>query len=261
MKAIRKFLAAAALAAAATQAHAGPYSDLWWNPQESGWGVNVVQQLETAFVTLFVYGPDGKPTWYVAPAAEVSAYGSGGPHFSGALYRTEGPWHGGPFDPAKVKPAAVGAITLEVLARDRMRVHYSVAGVSVVKEVTRQTWQHPMTAGSYVAQFVLRQAPPTGAPYGTRLYQADVMLHLLDGGEAFLRVDDQLGRRCEFRGPYQQAGKFTRVSGSYACDAGEPRAGTFELSDLEVTDHGVTGYLRTWSPTHREYGHFAAARY
>jgi hypothetical protein len=84
---------AALVAAASLHAAAGEYTDLWWNPQESGWGANIVQQGETAFVTLFVYGPDGEPTWYVAPAARTFAFdASGRPALRGTLYRTKGPW-------------------------------------------------------------------------------------------------------------------------------------------------------------------------
>lgn len=108
MKAIG-MVAAALFGGVVGTARAGQYSDLWWNPQESGWGVNVVQQLETAFVTLFVYAPDGSPTWYVAPAARITHHGTGGPLFTGTLYRTRGPWHGGPFDPAQVQATAARA--------------------------------------------------------------------------------------------------------------------------------------------------------
>lgn len=253
--------AVAAFVLLALPARAGQFTDLWYNPQQSGWGMNVVQQLETAFVTLFVYGPDGKPTWYVAPDAHVIAYTSGGlPLFSGPLYKTEGPWHGGPFDPTKVKVTPVGSISLEALAADRMRVHYSAEGAAnIVREVVRQTWQVPMVAANYAAQFILRQANPGQAPYGTHVYQADVLVHF--DAEAFIRVDDPLGVRCEFRGPYTQTGKLAQVSGSFNCNAGDSTEGSFEITDFEVTDHGVTGYLRTWSTTTWAWGRFAAARY
>jgi hypothetical protein len=258
MKIIRSFIAALA-AAASLGAGAGQYSDLWWNPQESGWGVNVVQQLETAFVTLFVYGPDGSPTWYVAPEAHVIAYGSGGlPLFEGALYSTRGPWHGGPFDPASVQAYPVGRVSLEVLAKDRMRVHYTTGSVAQVKEVVRQTWQPSLLAANYTGQFVLRQAPLSGPPYGSLEYQADVLAHFAE--EGFMRVDDALGRRCEYRGPWAQRGKLLSFSGSYTCTSGDSPAGTFEMADVEVSDHGVTGYLRTSSATLKEFGRFAAVR-
>src|SRR6476619_4203554 len=42
------------------------FSDQWWNPSESGWGASVLQQYDTLFIDLFVYGPDGLPRWYTA---------------------------------------------------------------------------------------------------------------------------------------------------------------------------------------------------
>ena len=257
----RKWVAALA-AAAMPAAHAGQYSDLWWNPQESGWGVNVVQQLETAFVTLFVYGPDGKPMWYVAPDARVTHYGTPGPIFNGTLYRTEGPFHAGPFDPAKVKAIVAGQLTLEVLARDRMRVYYTAEGSpQVVKEVVRQTWDQPYVAATFLGQFVLRQsATPHSVPYGSRVYNGEVTFYAVDPEAAFMRVDDHLGRRCEYRGTYRQAGKLGSFAGTFSCSSGEAGPGTFEFTDLEVSAHGIMGYLRTYSGVH-EFGRFAGARY
>src|ERR1700704_1673096 len=119
-----KQLFAALAAAAALQAHADTYTDLWWNPQESGWGVNVVQQGEALFVTMFVYGADGKPTWYSSSNAHLVAIAPGNlPIFGGELYKTMGPFHGGPFDPNGVTRTFVGMISLEALSTERLRVH------------------------------------------------------------------------------------------------------------------------------------------
>ena len=250
--------AAASLAvSAALPASAGQYSDLWWNPQESGWGVNVVQQLETAFVTLFVYDTDGRPTWYVAPAARITHYGSAGPLFNGTLYRTRGPWHGGAFDPAKVQATAVGEVDLEVLAKDRMRVYYRAEGSAVVKEVVRQTWEQPIIGAFYAGQFALRQVRAAGGPpVGTRDYPGDVLVYF-EGDVGLMRVDDPL-RRCEYRGPYATTGKYIKFSGSYTCSSGDAATGTFEVNDLEISANGLTGYLRTWSGEVNQFGRFAA---
>lgn len=259
MSRFTRFLAFAA-ACLGLDARAGLYTDLWWNPRESGWGVNVVQQLETAFVTLFVYDPQGKPTWYYASDARIVAYvASGLPIFSGTLYRAEGPWHGGAFDPARVRPTAVGQVSLEVLAKDRMRVTYTAENVSVAREVVRQTWQEEILAAHYVGQFNLRQARPGQTPHGTRDYPGDVLLHL-DQGQGYLRVDDNLQRRCEYRGAYTQSGKLLKLAGTFTCSFGDALEGTFELTDLESTQHGMSGYLRTSSAALNEYGPFAAVR-
>ena len=67
---MKKFLAALVLALALPVHAANPFgtdfSDLWFNPAESGWGVNLNHQMDVIFATLFVYGPDGKAKWYVA---------------------------------------------------------------------------------------------------------------------------------------------------------------------------------------------------
>jgi hypothetical protein len=251
--------------AAALQANAGPFTRLWYNPQEAGWGASFVQQLETAFVTLFVYGPDGKPTWYVASDARVVAYGAGAlPIFSGTLYRTQGPWHGGPFDPGKVDATAVGTVSLEALSKDRMRIHYLAEGVDRVKELVRQTWQEPLVAANYLGTFNLRQAPGAGGPpYGTMQFHADLLFHL-DNGIALIRADDQFGRRCEYRGAHQQTGKLAKVAGDFSCTAGnggvQAGSGTYEVSDFEVTANGFSGYLRTYSPTITQFGRFGGVQ-
>ena len=82
-------------------------SDLWYNPAESGWGVNLAQQGDTAFLTLYVYGSDGKlshkpPSTRAATADE--------PHFTrcGAATRTRSVGFGGATTPASTAMGAGG---------------------------------------------------------------------------------------------------------------------------------------------------------
>ena len=57
---------AIALPASATT-YSIDYTDLWYAGQsEAGYGLNVVQQYNTIFATLYVYGPDSQPRWYFA---------------------------------------------------------------------------------------------------------------------------------------------------------------------------------------------------
>lgn len=251
---------AAALAAAGINAHANLYTDLWWNPQESGWGANIVHQGETAFVTLFVYGADGRPTWYVAPAARTFAYdASGQPVMKGVLYRTQGPWHGGPFDTSKVATQPVGEMTIEPGVGGAIRLHYQAEGLELTKDLVRQTFDQPSFGSNYHGSFNLRQVKPGSLPGGTREYHAEIQVHI-DEGQAFIRVWELLGQ-CIYRGAYAQVGKFARVSGHFVCTGGEAADGTFEITDLEITKHGLTGFLRTWTPANNQYGRFGGARF
>ena len=42
------------------------YTDNWYVPAESGWGVNFTQTDNFIFATFFIYDADKKPTWYTA---------------------------------------------------------------------------------------------------------------------------------------------------------------------------------------------------
>jgi hypothetical protein len=195
----------------------------------------------------------------VASGAHVIAYGAGAlPLFSGTLYKTEGSFHGAPYDATAARLTPVGTVQLEALAKDRLRIHYTADGVSAVKEVTRFGFAQPVDLANYVAQFNLRQARD-GAPFGTLYFQADMLVHFSqETGQGYVRVDDQLGRRCEYRGPYQLTGKLIRFAGEYACSSGDTLAGTFEMSEVEVTANGLTGFLRATSGGHTQFGRFAA---
>ena len=76
---IRKLLAAAALAAclpaAAQSVPNANYTDMWWNPNESGWGISFMQHSGSnqAYATWYTYDPrepdvatgQFKPLWIV----------------------------------------------------------------------------------------------------------------------------------------------------------------------------------------------------
>src|SRR5437870_10153466 len=72
-------------------AAAQDYTDIWYLPSESGWGVNLIQAEDVIFVTLFIYGPNNQPTWYVA-----IIYRDANGNFAGNLYSTVGPYFAGP---------------------------------------------------------------------------------------------------------------------------------------------------------------------
>lgn len=113
------------------------YTDLWWNPLESGWGIGIAQQSNVMFLAWFVYDESGRPTWLVASSCAVSAPGNG---CRGDLYRTSGATGPAPatFDFAAVNVTRVG--TIEVAFENAFNgvVSYTVDGRSGVKAITRQ---------------------------------------------------------------------------------------------------------------------------
>src|SRR5256885_16653834 len=92
---LKRFFVAVLLCVAAGRAAAVDYTDIWYIPAEAGWGVNVVQSDAFLFITFFIYGSDGKPTWFVGNVTTQDA----GRNFNGQLFSTTGtyyllPWAG-----------------------------------------------------------------------------------------------------------------------------------------------------------------------
>ncbi len=47
------------------------YQGLWWNPLESGWGINFAHQGDIIFATWFTYDAGGKPWWLIAELHKI----------------------------------------------------------------------------------------------------------------------------------------------------------------------------------------------
>ena len=120
------------------------YSGLWYNAGESGWGMNVIQQEQILFITLFIYGATSQPTWFVASSASFTTASSGDRTYTGPLYATTGtPFSSNPFNPAATTVAQVGTITFVGKADGTATVSYTANGSTVNKTVSRQTWAQP----------------------------------------------------------------------------------------------------------------------
>jgi hypothetical protein len=111
------------------------YTDLWWNPAEPGWGLNLIQHAShNIFGVWYTYGLDGKQMWYVIPGGSwISANA-----FRGDIYVTSGPPQTGPFDPNRVTRAVVGTGTLTFSDANNGTFAYSINGISGTKLITRQ---------------------------------------------------------------------------------------------------------------------------
>src|SRR5262249_19920827 len=88
-----------------TLAAAVDYTDLWYNPKESGWGMAMAQQNTNVFLAWYVYDTDGAPIWVVAPNCVLN-----GSSCAGTLYSTTGPPFGPTFDPSQVKVTTAGSV-------------------------------------------------------------------------------------------------------------------------------------------------------
>ena len=109
------------------------YSDLWWNPNESGWGIAMAQQNANIFLAWYVYDATGKPVWYVASNCSMN-----GSSCSGTLYSTTGPPLGPTFDSSQVKVATAGSVIVSFIDANNAVLSYTVGTVTATKTITRQ---------------------------------------------------------------------------------------------------------------------------
>ena len=151
-----RFVAAAVIfmGVQAPDAHAANYSDIWWNPAESGWGLTIADHESQIFAVWYTYRADGRPIWYVIPGGALS---SDRRTFSGQIYVTKGPpYSTAVFDPAQVSVTPVGTMSLDFappgLAAGVALFTYELAGVRQTKQIQRQpfgnaapSWGHDFT--------------------------------------------------------------------------------------------------------------------
>jgi hypothetical protein len=118
------------------------YQDLWWNPNESGWGLSIAHQGNVLFMIWFTYDTEGRPTWFVGSDLQKT----GNATYAGTLYKTFGPpMTASPWDPSKVTRMPVGNATLTFRDDDNGTFAYTVSGISGSKAITRQVFATPMT--------------------------------------------------------------------------------------------------------------------
>ncbi len=128
------------LASLGSRAQARNGTDKWWNPDESGWGLQINEFGDRAFVTWYTYASDGEPMWVIAQLDRVS-----GKRFQGLLYR---PTSGVAFNqisgPATTFPLpTVGSLTLTFIDGQTARFDYTMDGVTRQRSIKRFEFDGP----------------------------------------------------------------------------------------------------------------------
>ncbi|HLX23668.1 MAG TPA: c-type cytochrome [Usitatibacter sp.] len=111
------------------------YSDLWWNPNESGWGFNIIQHgTGVLFCVMFTYAGGDVPMWYVVPGGTWNT----ATNFTGAIYQVSGTAVNQPFVGSAA--TAVGTATLQFTDQNDATLTMTVNGTQVVKQIQRQAF-------------------------------------------------------------------------------------------------------------------------
>ena len=221
---------------AAASSYTTDMSDWWWNPSESGWGVNISQQNDVLGVAFFVFDSNQKPVWYTAALNYQSSQSF---VWSGDLYATQGPWFGGAYNSAAVTRTKVGTATFTALQINSATLQYSINGVSVTKQIQRITFKNENLSGNYIGGFSIKFSGCSNPAYeGLVDNEVGVMPVTHSGSTVTVTVPLSAGYTCTFTGQYSQAGKLGEIDGSYTCTDGTN--GTFSAVEVTPTISGFT---------------------
>ncbi|HVE51503.1 MAG TPA: hypothetical protein VNG69_18015, partial [Casimicrobiaceae bacterium] len=215
------------------------FSDLWWSPNEAGWGLNIAQQSDVMFLTFYVYGRDSQPVWYTALLFFQGQQASGAQLYSGAMFRSAGPSHGGIYDPSRVTTTPVGQAQFLATSINNATVSYQINDVN-----------GPISTSRPIERFLLKQDTLAGNYLGGTSDVTSQCTNPSNNGiiseEAGPFVVIDLGTRVEIRGPVcsyvgnkQQLGQVTSINTTYTCTTGA--VGSASFFDLRVEPGGISG--------------------
>ncbi len=112
------------------------YSDLWWNPAESGWGFNIIQHgTGVLFCVMFTYTAPNGPMWYVIPGGTWTSSTT----FAGDIYQVTG-------TAASITPftgsaaTKVGSATLLFTSQGTANLTMNINGTQVTKAIEKQPY-------------------------------------------------------------------------------------------------------------------------
>jgi hypothetical protein len=219
---------------------------LWLTLGENGWGANIIQQSQTLFVTLFVYGGDNGPTWFVGSNVEYAFTDTSGAYvFSGPLYRTTGPWFATPvYNQNTVVGVPVGTVTIRFTSYSSAQMTYTANGISVTKNIFPFAFRLNNLNGRYlgaaygaVASCNLPLPQAAASVLGITISQT--------GTSVVITVTDQTLTSCTLIGTASQYGKLVNIDGNYACTNGG--SGAFAIRRLEAGIDGLSGAYVTLS--------------
>ena len=231
-------------------AAATDYTDIWYIPVESVWGVNLIQAEDVKFATFFVYGQNDQPTWFVAIIGQ-NANGT----FSGSLYTTVGPYYGGPWNPAIYMPTLAGTAIFAPTSPYAGSLTYSIInGPTVVKSIQRQTLKTIALGGNYTGGqsggYTQCSNNSDNGPY-TDTYPGPTGLVVTHAnGAATFVFTYASGATCTMQGNLTQLGQLYKISSmQYSCTGNLSFNVNGTMDEIKTTAQGIEGHFTATVPS------------
>jgi hypothetical protein len=237
---LKRLLPALAFLLVPLHAAATDYTDIWYLPSESGWGVNMVQSNNFIFATFFVYGSGNQPTWYTA---QMTSDASG--NFAGTLYSTVGTYLGAPWVPNNLVVTPAGTASFVPVNPYQGTLSYSInSGPMVVKSIQRQSLTSISLGGNYLGGIEGGYANSNGTcpVAGGYTDTYSVQVSQPGDGTATFQFSFNSGNpaSCTLSGtlvPYGQL--YTIPNASYQCSDGLSTSAS--MGEIKATAQGIEG--------------------
>jgi hypothetical protein len=218
------------------------YQDMWWLPDESGWGLMVLHQGDIISAVMFHYRADGKPAWYLLSSAPRGSE----EFFTGILYEVTGPPLFGLFNPAAVMPRNAGSMTLHFTAMNEATVTYTIDGATATRPIQRITFGSLGADGIYTGAQVAVFSCDNTTEIGSYVFPAE--FDIVAGAIRDSRVTTTiLGGESVFcdwvDSTFTQAGSLIQGEGLIACRDGNSAPvsfGSFEVEQMHIVDHALS---------------------
>ena len=193
-------------------------SDIWWNPNESGWGIELTNTGTFIFAAMFIYGLDGKPTWVVANLDKTSA---AAPTFTGPVFATTGPpFNVVPFDPNQVPTQTVGTMTFVLTSVNTGLLTYSINGITVNKSLQRQPLTLDNYSGTFAGVLTLAATNCTDPANNNPGTTGNVVVTTTQNGPTMSQSWNLGNTTCTYNGTYSQLGRMGTFNSTWTCAAG-----------------------------------------
>jgi hypothetical protein len=206
------------------------HTDLWETAGEAGWGINLIQQGNNIFASMFVYGPDSSPRWYFASGMTGTTTS-----YSGTLFRTTGPVFSAAFIPTNVVVVPVGSMTVTFSDVNAATLSYTIDGTSVTKQLRRNSAASNNLAGNYLGGLTaLTTGCANSANNGAALIVGELVISQV-GSTVSMQVQNNFSTTdtCSFTGSFTPQGRLGTVTGgTWSCTRGN--SGTFTMTQVDA---------------------------
>jgi len=243
---LRSIVPAALLSCATFGAGAANFTDAYYTVGEDGWGTFVIQSESFQFLAFFVYGQDGKPTWYSAQLTKDAAG-----NYTGQLKSSTGSYYAAPWNPTAQQTVPVGTATFAPSDIYHATLTYTLTGQPpVVKAIERIPLTAYVLSGNYSGSMAGSISGCQDPTFNDAAFRGRYALAVTQVGDqsaalSFTFVDtNHSGIACALAGPLAHFGRLYQLNGQSSCTGFGISTGSnpATIDSFHPTGQGIEGH-------------------